>query len=190
MIELIALRLYEQRLDAPRPPSALPPGVELALWDSPGTADLGSRWHPEAEQRLQDGQACAVARHGKVVVAYCWLTSSPVRVVEIDRVVVPGPEEVYLYDAFTVPAWRGCGLFSTLLLYLLADAHGRGRKRALIFVRAGNRASRHAIERVGFELFGTVSGVGLRGLGRLWLRGPGWWSSCVTLVREADRARP
>ena len=52
-----------------------------------------------------------MARAGTDVVAYCWLTGAPVSVVEIDRLLIPGPDEVYFYDAFTSPAWRGRGLF-------------------------------------------------------------------------------
>src|SRR2546425_13084689 len=64
MIRVVTLRLYERRLEAPATPGAPPPGVELAVWDSPIARDAG--WgHPEAEQRLHAGQACAVARHGK-----------------------------------------------------------------------------------------------------------------------------
>jgi len=185
MIRVVTLRVYERRLDAPAPPAALPPGVELSVWDSPlATRGVAGAWPPEAEQRLRDGQVCAVARHAQEIVAYCWLASTPVRVAEIGQVVVPGREDVYLYDAFTVPAWRGRGLFSTVLGHLLAFAHARGRRRALIFALARNRASRRAIERAGFEITQTVSRVELCGLERLWVRGPRSRSARVTLVGE------
>lgn len=188
MIRVVTLRLYERRLDAPAVPGPLPPGVELAVWDSPTATDgPAGRWHPEAEQRLLEGQVCAVARHETDVVAYCWLASTPVRVAEIGHVVVPGLEDVYLYDAFTVPAWRGRGLFSTLLRHLLAFAHARGRKRALIFALARNRASRRAIERAGFEISHSVSRVELCGRERLWFRGPRSRFCRVTLVGEGHR---
>lgn len=187
MPRLVTLRVYERHLDAPAPSSVLPPGVELAVADRP-TALGGAkgRWHPEAEQRLRDGQVCAVARHETDVVAYCWLACTPVWVAEIGHAVVPGPEDVYCYDAFTMPGWRGRGLFSAVLAHLLAFAHARGRKRALIFVRARNRASRRAIERAGFEIVHTVSRVELCGLTRLWVRGPRSPSSRITLVREGS----
>ncbi len=184
MIRVVTLRLYERRLEAPATPGAPPPGVELAVWDSPTDAGWG---HPEAEQRLHAGQACAVARHGKDVVAYCWLACTPVRVDEIRQLVVPGPEDVYLYDAFTMPSWRGCGLFSALLRHLLVFARARARKRALIFVLASNRASRRAIERAGFEIFGRVSRVEICGLERLWFRGPRSRSAGVTVITEGHR---
>lgn len=144
-----------------------------------------ARWPPQAAERLRDGQACAIAHHEGEVVAYCWLASTPVWVGEIGHAVVPGPEDVYLYDAFTMPGWRGRGLFPAMISRLLALARSQGRKRALIFVGAGNRASRRAIERAGFEIVHTVSRLDLCGLTRLWFRGPR--SSRITFVRKGAR---
>jgi GNAT superfamily N-acetyltransferase len=191
MIRVNTLRLYERRLDGPITPGTPGGGLEIAVWDSPeAPAWAGSWWRREAAERLREGQACAVARHGGHVVAYCWLAVTPVPVAEIDRVVVPGAEEVYLYDAFTIPEWRGRGLFTTLLLELLTYMRRRGRKRALIFVLARNEASRRAIERGGFRLFQTVSRVELLGLRFVWPRGPWPRSARVTLVGHAHWPRP
>ena len=186
MLGLVTLRVYQRRLDAPAPASVVPPGVEVRVVDQPVAAgDVGARWHPQAEERLRDGQACAIAHHETEVVAYCWLTCTPVWVGEIGHAVVPGPEDVYLYDAFTMPGWRGRGLFLAVISPLLALARSRRRSRALIFVGAGNRASRRAIERAGFEIAHTVSRVELCGMTRLWFRGPR--SSRVTLVDKQPR---
>lgn len=186
MLRLVTLRVYERRLDAPAPPSVVPPGVEVRVADQPlATGDVGAGWHPQAEERLRDGQACAIAHHETEVVAYCWLACTPVWVGEIGHAVVPGPEDVYIYDAYTMPGWRGRGLFSAMIAPLLALARSRRRKRALIFVDAGNRASRRAIERAGFEIVHTVSRVELWGLTHLWFRGPR--SSHVTLVGKPRR---
>lgn len=161
-----------------------PPGIALTVWDSPAAAGRNARWHPDAERRFREGQACAVAHDGSEVVAYCWLATTPVRVAEIGHLVVPGGEDVYLYDAFTVEAWRGRGLFTALLAELLAFARARGRQRALIFALARNRASCRAIERAGFEVFRTAWRVRLGGLEHLWFRPRGARSSPVTLVAE------
>jgi GNAT superfamily N-acetyltransferase len=187
MLRLVTLRVYERRIDAPAPPGVVPPGVEVGVADRPLAAgDVGVGWHPQAAERLRDGQACAIARHETEVVAYCWLARTPVWVGEIGHSVVPGPEDVYLYDAFTMPGWRGRGLFSAVISPLLALARSWRRSRALIFVGAGNRASRRAIERAGFEIAHTVSRVELCGLTRLWFRGPR--SSRVTLVDKQPEA--
>jgi GNAT superfamily N-acetyltransferase len=191
MIRIDTLRLYERRVDGPVGRMTPAPGLELAVWDSPKAPAWGQGWWDrEAEERFREGQACAVARHAGDVVAYCWLAVTPVPVAEIDRIVVPGAEEVYLYDAFTVPEWRGRGLFTVLLVELLAYMRSRGRTRALIFVLARNEASRRAIERGGFRLFQTVSRVQVLGVRFVWPRGPWPRSARVTLVGHAHWPRP
>jgi RimJ/RimL family protein N-acetyltransferase len=190
MIRVRTLCLYERRLDAPVTLGPLPADIELAVWDAPAAAgdDAGRPWHPEAERRIHEGQVCVVARHGAGVIAYCWLTRRPEWVAEIDRLVVPGPAEVYLYEAFTEPGWRGRGLFPAMLFRLLAYARAQGWERALIFVLTDNRASRRAIEKAGFELFQTVSRVELGGLRHLLFRRPRASRARVTLVARADQA--
>jgi RimJ/RimL family protein N-acetyltransferase len=186
MIRVATLCLYERHLAAPIPQGALPPGVALTLWDSPGDAGAGP-WQREAERRLREGQVCAIVRHGEEVIAYCSLTDRREWVAEIGRLVVPGPGEVYLYDAYTAPAWRRRGLFQAMLKSLLEYARVQGRRRALIFVLTGNRASRRAIEQAGFELFQTVSRVKVWGLKGLWFRGSRAGRQAVTLVRPGTR---
>ena len=171
MTRFSALNLYEYRLDARIAPASSVPGVEIEVWDSPeATGSIGCGWNPEAEERLRGGESCAVARHGSEVVSYCWSTGGPAWVGEINRLVVPEPADVYLYDAFTLPAWRGRGLFRTLLSRLLITSRERGRRRALIFALATNRASCRAIEAAGFERFHAVWRVELAGWQRVWLR--------------------
>jgi hypothetical protein len=183
------LCVYEQPVNGPGTVPALPPGVEFEVVDGPrAAADPAVAWHPDAEARLRDGQACALVRHGAEVVAYCWLADTPIWVGEIGRAVVPGPDDVYFYDAFTAPAWRGRRLFPSVLARLLSVAHARGRKHALIFVGAHNQASRRAIEHARFTLTHTVTRIEVLGLSRLWFRGPRPPAARVTLVRaEAPR---
>jgi RimJ/RimL family protein N-acetyltransferase len=187
MIRVATLCLYERDIDAPIVPVTRPAGVELSVWDSPAQASGAHSWYREAERRIREGQAVAVVRQGGDVVAYCWLTRAPEWVAEIGRRVVPGPDEVYLYDAFTVPEWRGRRLFPAMLGALVAYARTLGKRRALIFVLSGNRASRRAIERGGFELFLAVSRLRLVGFRMLWFRGPRAARQRVTLVASGRR---
>jgi RimJ/RimL family protein N-acetyltransferase len=184
MIRVFTLRLYEHHLDKSPSPGALPAGVTIDIWGARAAEgnQAVTRWHPEAAQRFAEGQFCAVAQAGTDVVAYCWLTGAPVAVAEINRVLIPGPDEVYLYEAYTSPAWRGRGLFQALLLRLQQYAHDQGRRRALIFVLASNVPSWRAIERAGFEMFQAVTKIEVLGLGYAWFRGSRSGRARVTLV--------
>jgi GNAT superfamily N-acetyltransferase len=180
VIRVITLRLYGQRLAGAAPPGAPPPDIALEVWESPRDKDVS--WHLDGPRRFRDGQACAVALHDKQVVAYCWLASTPIPVAEIDRVVVPAADEVYLYDAFTVPGWRGRGFFTLMLRHLLAHARSQGRRRALIFAEARNVPSCRAIERAGFAILQTVVRLDVLGFTRQWSRGRLPQASRITLV--------
>ena len=174
MIRVATLNLYEQRLDRPVATASapLPPGLELVIQESPGAGEAEPAWHREAHARLAAGQACAVVRAQGTVVAYCWATTFPAPVEEIGCHVVPGGDEVYLYDAYTAPAWRGRRLFPAMLAALMRLARSRGKRRALIFVLASNFASARAIEHAGFERFQVVSRVEAWRARWLWWRGP------------------
>lgn len=175
MIRVATLNLYEQRLDRPvaTAPVPLPPGLELGVHESPCSAsDVPSGWHQEAQARLAAGEACAVVRSKGAVVAYCWATTSAAPVEEIGCRVVPVEGEIYLYDAYTAPSWRGRRLFPAMLGALTAWARSRGKHRALIFAMASNVASARAIEHAGFERFQTVTRVDVCRARWLWLRGP------------------
>jgi GNAT superfamily N-acetyltransferase len=188
-VRLVTLLMYERGLDRPAPPVALPDGVELIVMDRfLATGPVADDWHPGAAERLREGQTCAIARHGTDIVAYCWLAGSPVWVSEIGRAVVPARDDVYFYDAFTAPEWRGRGLFSATLSHLVTVAASRGRKRGLIFVEARNRASRRVIEKTGFQLVHRVSCLELGRFAPLWLRGRRLSSSRVVLVKPDRRA--
>jgi GNAT superfamily N-acetyltransferase len=180
VIRVITLRLYGQRLAAAAPPGDSPPEVDLEVWESARDRDVS--WHLDGPRRFRDGQVCAVARHDKQIVAYCWLAYTPIPVAEIDRVVVPASDEVYLYDAFTHPGWRGRGLFTLMLRHLLAYARSQGRRRALIFAEARNLPSCRAIERAGFEIFQTVVRLDVLGFTRQWSRGRPPQASRITLI--------
>lgn len=175
MIRVATLNLYEQRLDRPvtTTPARLPPGLELVVHVSPcRAADGPSGWQPEAQARLAAGEACAAVQAEGAVVAYCWATTSAAPVEEVGCQVVPAPDEIYLYDAYTEPAWRGRRLFPVLLGALTQLARARGKRRALIFVLASNVASARAIEHAGFERFQAVTQVRVGRVRWLWLRGP------------------
>jgi GNAT superfamily N-acetyltransferase len=190
MIGLVTVQVYGRGLDDLPLPGALPLGVELmVVRQRLATDELGERWHPQAGQRLRCGEMCAVARQGTDVVGYCWMACTPVWVGEIRRIVVPAAGEVYFYDAFTMPRWRGRGLFFGLLSRLLVLAQSEGFHRGLIIADTRNQASRWVIEKAGFELVQAVSRLELWGFTQLWFRRRRALSDPVTLVTSRHAIR-
>lgn len=120
------------------------------------------------ERRLGRGERCFLALHQGRVVSYCWFSQARVGIEEVDLTVVVQPDEAYLYDAFTLPQWRGRGLYPALLTRMVREAMEVGCRRAMIFVVEDNLPSRQGIEKAGFELFQRISHYKL--LGFSWYR--------------------
>jgi len=116
------------------------------------------------ERRLGRGERCFLVLHKGQVVAYCWFSQARVGIEEVDLTVVVQPDEVYLYDAFTLPPWRGRGLYPALLTRMVKEAMEMGYRRAMIFAGEDNLPSRQGIEKAGFEFFQRITHYKLLGV--------------------------
>ena len=103
-----------------------------------------------------EGDRIATGNDRCKVVSYCWIAFGEEWIGEIEMKVKPGPQEAYLYDAFTLPQYRRRNFFSTLLSNSLEYLESRGYSRALIFALSSNRPSIKAIEKSGFKCFQSV----------------------------------
>jgi GNAT superfamily N-acetyltransferase len=81
-------------------------------------------------ERRRAGDACVVARHDGVIVATCWAATRRMCVGDVGGDVTLPAGDVYLYDAFTVPAHRGAGVAKALCLYQLRRLRAAGLRRA------------------------------------------------------------
>jgi GNAT superfamily N-acetyltransferase len=106
--------------------------------------------------RFNQGEVCGVAWSNSKVVSYCWLAFKQAEVGEINRIIKLSDKELYLYDAFTLPDYRGRGLFPALLTAILGFARSKSYSRALIFSNSRNRPSLRGIEKAGFSLFQSI----------------------------------
>lgn len=93
------------------------------------------------------------------LIHYGWLTSRQERAPDaaLGLVFVPPPGSAALWDYFTDPAARGRGLYRDSLRQCMHDAvELDGARQVLIYVYADNAVSRHAIEKAGFEYYGSL----------------------------------
>ena len=107
-------------------------------------------------RRFERGEKCFVALEEGKAVSYIWGARGVVGVEEIDKAVKPEPREIYLYDAFTLEPWRGKNLYPAVLRRALEYGEKLGLTRSLIFVEAGNTASRRGVDKAGFTQFQTL----------------------------------
>jgi ribosomal protein S18 acetylase RimI-like enzyme len=130
--------------------------LDAAAWaEQPHTNHVTDRHLFQA--RLQRGESFWTAQHHEHIVAYCWTTSDPVEIGEVHRVISPRGDEIYLYDAFTFPEYRGQNLYPALLQRILEHSRQQGLRRALIFVLSDNVASIRGVQKAGFREFQRVT---------------------------------
>lgn len=149
-----SLRLYCLKLDQPTQMISAKIPVDVSI--STYIPELDMFEKEIREDRNRRGDSVLIAFHQSQPVAYLFATTKDCWVGEIDDWLLIKPQEVYLYDAFTQPAYRGNHIYSTLL----ANAAGFFKKKsyscALIFTDTHNVSSTQGIERCGFHLYGTV----------------------------------
>lgn len=115
---------------------------------------LDSAGLARARARLRRGDRVYVATIGGEVVHVNWAgVRTEIVTAEAGasvRIPLRRPVSV-AYDAWTSPAFRGRGLFAGSLRRIVADATGTGNA-IWLYCRAGNTASRRAIENTGFRV--------------------------------------
>lgn len=129
----------------------------------------------EAAERLARGERWFVGldRETGALATYRWLTTRGY-IPEIDRDLHAGPGGIYIYDLFTVPAYRRRGADATIRHASYCRLRDEGVTRVLAYIDASNHASLKAARRL------------LRPLGRIWyvsLRG----SPLIVLGAQALR---
>ncbi len=115
-------------------------------------------------RRFERGEICFAAVYEGKIVSYCWMAQGKIGIEEIDLAVATLPDEVYLYDAYTLDEWRGKGLYPAVLNEMLLYAGQTGFSRALIFVAVNNTASRRGVLKAGFVEFQVVTYLSILGI--------------------------
>jgi hypothetical protein len=92
-------------------------------------------------RRMHLGDRCFASFHGKRPVHIRWVARRPVKVSELGLMLCPRPDEIYVYDTFTDPAYRGQHASSTARALMDRVMIAEGARRGYAYVRADNRAS-------------------------------------------------
>jgi hypothetical protein len=108
------------------------------------------------EDRNKRGDSVLIAFYQSQPVSYLFATTKDCWVGEVNDWLIVKPQEVYLYDAFTQPAYRGNHIYSTLISSAADFFRKKSYSYALIFTSTHNVSSTQGIERCGFDHYGTV----------------------------------
>ena len=147
----------------------------------------------EMRKRLDMGRFCYTAWVEGNLTAYGWVSFNEEIVGELDLRLHLLPGEAYLWDCFTLPAYRGQRLYSALLAYMVAELRAEKFCRAWIGADLDNLPSQRGIARAGFLHVADLVVARVLALRMVWVQAqPGVPASLVAEARRAflgDRDR-
>lgn len=114
---------------------------------------------PGIQSRLDAGQVCFVARHQGALVSTSWAAANRAWIDYLSRELRLAPDEVYAYDSFTEPAFRGRSVDPARTAEKLRYFRAAGYRRMVCAVSPENRASFRSCAKVGYRPYGLIGYV-------------------------------
>ncbi len=103
------------------------------------------------EARLRSGARCFMAWDGDNVAHGYWMGVGRLRIDYLERDLVLKPGDVYTYDSFSPPAYRGRGLAQAVGLYVMRLARQEGYERAWCLPAVENKPGIRPVEAIGYR---------------------------------------
>lgn len=109
------------------------------------------------EDRFNNGEYCLLAIDKGIIVHYCWIVwEVNYYVKELDFRIQVLPDKSYIYDAFTCPGYRNCGIYSRVLKEWGRRMLVIGKRGIILYADRKNPAAVQAALRVGFLIKGRI----------------------------------
>lgn len=140
----------------------------------------------EVLRRFRSGGRCYTAWVDGHLAGYGWVSFKEEYVGEFNLRVRLLPGEAYIWDCFTLPAFRRLGLYSALLSQVLCDLEAGPVCRVWIGTDADNIASQRGIARAGFRAVADMVLARVLAMRLVWVQGrPGMPDGAVAEARRA-----
>ena len=160
------LIIRERLLSQPFPevPARVPVRVSLL---AAGEIDAYMAFRPdqsiaEVRRRLDEGQQCFVAWHDRQIIHAAWAVTGRARIEYLSTEIALAPDEVYSYDVFTSPAFRGLGVAPARMLETIRYFRDRGYRCQLSAILPENSPGLRPGEKIGGRIrIGVIGYVGL-----------------------------
>lgn len=140
------------------PLPTLPPLLDFAIAETRDAVLLAQLMETTAEKveaLLHKGDNPYIARLGTVPVAYGWSATGRTGLGNGRATFEVPTNNRYLESFFTLPAWRGLGIYPRLLQAILRN-ESHENSRFWIIHQSQNDASEHGISKAGFQLVSNV----------------------------------
>jgi RimJ/RimL family protein N-acetyltransferase len=139
--------------------------VQIEVLDQAHVADY-LKFRPDADpadisQRLTSGQWCFIARHQGQIVHADWIVTGWVWLAYLACELPLAPDEVYSYDSFTTPAFRGQRIFGARAVYMQRTMREAGYKRLVMMTLPDNQVAIRLNEGFGCRRLGRIGYVQL-----------------------------
>jgi GNAT superfamily N-acetyltransferase len=158
------LILVERPLSQPFPDVSASVPVSVSLLAA-GEIDAYMAFRPdqsvgEVRRRLDEGQQCFAVWHDRRIIHAAWAATGRARIEYLSAEIALAPDEVYVYEVFTSPAFRGRSAAPTRVLKTVRYFRDRSYRRLLAAILPENRSSLHLGEKVGWDRIGVIGYVG------------------------------
>lgn len=167
------LVLLERAMVPPPPMPVVPSPVEIGSVDiSTDLTDL-TTFRPSLStksilERLDRGEKCfAVWIDGRIVHT-AWVAVHRARVEYLSRDIVLEKDDVFIFDSYTTPEFRGRHLAQARAAFVASYYSVRGFRRSLGLVAVENRAGLAVPEALGYRRIGRYSALGIGRWRRTW----------------------
>jgi len=124
--------------------------------------DAYNRYRPdqsmkEIRARLARGDRCFACWYDDRIVDAGWVATGRVYIPYLRRRLILGSGDIYNYDAYTLPAYRGLGIFMARISYVGRYNQQEGYSRGLALVAVENKAPRVILYKSGVRPIGLYS---------------------------------
>ena len=115
----------------------------------------------QVRHRLSAGQRAFVGRHEGRIVHAGWTTTTRARIDFLAREITLAPDEVYQYESFTAPSFRGQNLAAVRITEMLRYFRKAGYRRMIAVVVPENTTAFRPLEKTGYRPFGLLGYIQL-----------------------------
>ena len=148
--------------------------IEASLAHLPAihTNDIG--------RRVQHGDLCHVAKCNGQIIFISWIAFRECYSYGLDREYELADSQAYVYSAYTLPEFRGNGVYPAAHCHSLQLLKDSGYKQILTFVDPKNHAAMRMPEKLGYDKIGITGFIEVFGLRWYYHRDRGAFSTLKT----------
>lgn len=167
--------LVERFLSPPPSRPKLAVATQIGLLSPPEVASERSGFREALDpssisDRVARGHSCfAVWVEGRIVHT-AWVAVERATVEYLGRDLLLEPDEIYIFDSYTLPGYRGMKIAQARGAYVARHYAQRGFRRSLGLVAVENAAGLAVPEALGYRRIGVYSNLGLGRWCRAWSR--------------------